>query len=157
MKKTIITLLLIFLPIYAHASPVDKRIQILQIIDQSNSINETMADTLLYSAMIDLEQKHPEATELEKAQYKEIMFNVIQATLKEQPLDLSSIVDVYDKYFTENEIKTIAEFYKSPTGVKFNNVLPAMMKDILKSTAEWQNELKPQMIKNLEKALRDYQ
>ena len=41
------------------------------------------------------------------------------------------MVAIYDKYFTESEIKDYIAFYKSPSGQKFVNVTPAMQTDIM--------------------------
>ena len=41
------------------------------------------------------------------------------------------MVAIYDKYFTDSEIKDYIAFYKSPSGQKFVNVTPALQADIM--------------------------
>ena len=43
---------------------------------------------------------------------------------------------LYDKYFTENELKDMIGFYKSPTGKKFVKVTPQLTLDAMQKTNE---------------------
>ena len=79
-------IIFILTPIYAYATPSEKRVAIIEILEQGESIHNQLADLMLYTAILDLEKNHPEATTLEKTQYKEIMFKAIQMTLNENPL-----------------------------------------------------------------------
>ena len=56
-------------------------------------------------------------------------------------IDLSRIVEelsygLYDKYFTEAEIKDLIIFYKSPTGKKSIDVMPRMFSESMSNTME---------------------
>ena len=45
-------------------------------------------------------------------------------------LDLMSTnIELYDKYFTNDEIKGMIQFYESPVGQKAVQVLPAIMQE----------------------------
>lgn len=41
------------------------------------------------------------------------------------------MVAIYDRYFTESEIKDFIAFYTSPSGQKFINVTPSIQKDMM--------------------------
>jgi uncharacterized protein len=43
---------------------------------------------------------------------------------------------LYDKYFTENDLKDLIAFYKSPTGKKTLSVLPALLNDSMQKSGE---------------------
>jgi hypothetical protein len=43
---------------------------------------------------------------------------------------------VVDKYYTEDDLKNLIAFYKSPTGRKVLEVMPQMMGDIMVRTNE---------------------
>ena len=45
-------------------------------------------------------------------------------------------VELYDKYFTEGEIKDLIVFYKSPTGKKTIDVLPKMFAESITNTMD---------------------
>lgn len=53
-----------------------------------------------------------------------------------QKLNLPQMVEdisysLYDKYFTENELRDLIAFYKSPTGQKTISVMPSLMTDVM--------------------------
>jgi hypothetical protein len=52
-------------------------------------------------------------------------------------------VDLYDKYFTEDEIKDLIVFYKSHTGKKTTEVLPKMFGESMTNTI---NAIKPKVL-----------
>jgi hypothetical protein len=48
-----------------------------------------------------------------------------------------AVATVWARNFTEDELVTIAEFYKSPTGQKFAEIGPRVIQDSLKSVESW--------------------
>jgi hypothetical protein len=69
----------------------------------------------------------------------------ISATVEAVALELVSrradldkaVATVWARNFTEDELVTIAEFYKSPTGQKFAEIGPRVIQDSLKSVESW--------------------
>ena len=60
------------------------------------------------------------------------------------------MVDIYDKYFTREEIKELIEFHKSPAGQKMLNTMPDIQKDIMtimmnKHIPEFQEKIQQKM------------
>ncbi|MCK4244884.1 MAG: DUF2059 domain-containing protein [Candidatus Omnitrophica bacterium] len=56
-------------------------------------------------------------------------------------IDLGQLMEqvyfpLYDKYFTENELKDMIRFYESPTGKKFVKVTPQLTVDVMQKTNE---------------------
>lgn len=54
----------------------------------------------------------------------------------QQKVNLAEVLDqmmasILDKYFTEDDLKSLIAFYKSPVGVKMLQVMPQMMVDIM--------------------------
>jgi len=67
-----------------------------------------------------------------KVNSAEIMKSIMQ-TVKEiskKMLD-EDMVGLYDKYFTQDEIKDYIRFYKTPSGQKFLKVMPDLQKDLM--------------------------
>lgn len=60
---------------------------------------------------------------------------------------LNRLVPVYDKYFSEEEIKVLTSFYKSPVGKKLIKVTPALMEDSMKANVSYFQESIPKSLK----------
>ena len=55
---------------------------------------------------------------------------------------ISQLVPIYDKYFTEDELKGLINFYKSPLGHKLLTVTPLIMQDSMTASVEYfQNKM----------------
>lgn len=68
----------------------------------------------------------------------------------------TDMVDIYDKYFTEQEINDFTAFYKTPAGQKMLKVLPEIQKEIMtlmmqKYMPEMQSKIK-EAVEKLEPA-----
>jgi len=62
----------------------------------------------------------------------------VALTLTPRRADLDrAVASVWARNFTEDELVTIAEFYKSPTGQKFAEIGPRVIQDSLKSVESW--------------------
>ncbi len=53
------------------------------------------------------------------------------------------LVPVYDKYFSEDELKELIAFYKGSTGRKLIKVMPSIMEDSMKATESYFQEKMP--------------
>ena len=60
----------------------------------------------------------------------------LQLTSRRADLN-EAVARVWAKNFTEDELVTIAEFYKSPTGQKFAEIGPRVIQELLKSVETW--------------------
>lgn len=68
-------------------------------------------------------------------------FNNRFKELMRQKLNLPQLMEqiiysIYDKYFTEDDLKTMVAFYKSPAGIKLREVMPKMATDVMLKTQE---------------------
>ena len=72
--------------------------------------------------------------EEKRSQVKEL-FNLDEITEK--------LIPLYDKYFNENDLKALVEFYKSPVGQKYMDATPAMTKEIIDVTVNYFKEKLP--------------
>ena len=82
--------------------------------------------------------------------------SAMQAYLKEENISMlrkiqsTTMVDLYDKYFTIAEIQKYIDFYKTPEGQKMLEVMPNLQKDLVtnmmnKDFPEMQERLKKRM------------
>lgn len=73
------------------------------------------------------------------------LYQQISVTVEQVALELAirrkdlneAVARVWAKAFTEDELVTIAEFYKSPTGQKFAEIGPTVIQDSLKQVESW--------------------
>ena len=68
----------------------------------------------------------------------------LQLTSRRQDLD-EAVARVWAKNFTEDELVTIAEFYKSSTGQKFAEIGPRVIQESLKSVESWSTRVGEEM------------
>ncbi len=85
----------------------------------------------------------------------------ISATVEEVALQLASrrndldeaVARVWAKNFTEDELVTIAEFYRSTTGQKFAEIGPRVIQESLKSVESWSTRVGEEMYEKSREAL----
>lgn len=53
---------------------------------------------------------------------------------------IERIIPIYDKYFTEVELKGLLDFYNGPLGQKFLDVSPSMAKDVVDASINYFKE-----------------
>jgi hypothetical protein len=85
----------------------------------------------------------------------------ISATVEAVALELiarradlnEDVARVWAKNFTEDELVTIAEFYKSPTGQKFAEIGPQVIQDSLKAVEGWSTRVGEELYERSREAL----
>ena len=66
------------------------------------------------------------------ARPKEMMNSIMQIVEDIAKREINEdMVNIYDKYFSQNEINDLVSFYKSPSGHKFVKVTPDIQKDLM--------------------------
>ncbi len=91
-----------------------------------------------------------ELESLTPAQREEVRLKVVSSTLRagqrmfellQEKIDFNKLVEdislpLYDKYFTENELSDLVVFYKSATGKKIIEVMPALVAESMTRAAD---------------------
>jgi uncharacterized protein len=79
-----------------------------------------------------IKEAHPEATEHDLAEGDRLMDQVFN----ELPLDeiIESMIPIYQKHFTGQDLGAISAFYASPTGQKMVREMPAMMQESMQAS-----------------------
>jgi hypothetical protein len=62
---------------------------------------------------------------------------------------VSLTIPIYDKYFTEEEIRQLITFYKTPTGQKIISTMPSVMKEAMTAGQTWGKEISDKILKRL--------
>ncbi len=69
-------------------------------------------------------------------------------------IDANSLIDliipIYDKYYSEEDLKQLAEFYQSPLGKKIISTLPNLTADSMKAGQEWGKSISEKIMLQLQ-------
>lgn len=143
----------------------EKRALIAELLDVTGSRKSAMQ---VYQAMLDQQEKmmpdlvkesvanNAEFQRLTDEQREELRKKLVENSnrtskrvkeLFEERIDFSKIVEdisyeLYDKYYTEDELKDLVGFYRTSTGKKTIAVMPTMFSESMTMTME---RIKPQM------------
>jgi hypothetical protein len=90
---------------------------------KTDSVAERMMETML-------QIKTPYANDKRKDSLYRILMKGEMVILMKN-INENYMVDIYDRYFTSEEIQQYIDFYKTPAGQKMVNVGPAMQKDLM--------------------------
>jgi len=79
-----------------------------------------------------IKQAHPQATEHDLAEGDRLMDQVIS----DLPLDemIETMIPIYQRHFTRQDMASISAFYASPTGQKFVREMPAMVQESMEAS-----------------------
>ena len=61
------------------------------------------------------------------------------------------IIPIYEKYYTEDDIKKVIEFYQSPVGQKMISTMPQLMQESMKAGEIWGKEIGQKVYDDLKK------
>src|SRR5690606_38959186 len=119
------------------------------IANMSKIIGKNLRATLLSKLKSNKELTDEQKQEKASTQADKIM-EVFKSKLdmREELLTLSA--SLYDKHFTEEELKVMLDFYKSPAGKKFMEDSPAVMKE---ASVRLKDQLNPRVNELMAKKL----
>jgi hypothetical protein len=100
------------------------------------------------------QRKHPDATPLEIRKVAEIAGENAQNGVKIFSVDelIEAIVPVYQKHLTHSDVRTMIDFYNSPTGQKVLKELPGMMSESMQAVQPIIQKHLPEIEAQAEKA-----
>ncbi|MCC6461938.1 MAG: DUF2059 domain-containing protein [Saprospiraceae bacterium] len=139
MKKLLLATALCLMAVAAFSQTTTKTAQIRKLLELSGSgkMGVMMMDNLL-PALKNLAPDAP-ADFWEEVQ-KEV-----------HPEDIVElVVPIYDKYYTEEDIRQLIVFYESPVGQKMVAQMPAVMQESMAVGQEWGREIAEKVISRLE-------
>ena len=65
------------------------------------------------------------------------------------------VIPIYQKYFSDSEIKAITAFYKSDTGKKFVNAMPSIAIESSQAGEEWAKKSMERILPRIQRRLRE--
>ena len=157
MKKTVFVLFLC-ISVFTNGFSQTKQESIKELfhIMKNDSMMNKMLDSMVPTMVGQMQSQMQDS--VARAKSIDIM-NVSMQTVKGfVPQMMDDMALIYDKYFTEKEIKDFIVFYKSPSGQKYLSLSPEIMKEFMgtmmqKYMPEMQKAMKAKMeeLKNSEK------
>lgn len=112
--------------------------EVLQVTGARQNVQvmwDSMAQQAASMAAQSYQRKHPDATPLEIRKAAELAGVSIQKAIKVLSIDelFDAMVPVYQRHLTHADIRTVIEFYSSPTGQKMIKEMPAMMSEAMQA------------------------
>jgi hypothetical protein len=146
MKKVILVSVFCFVAfINGYSQTKKESIKELFNLMQTDSLIDKMSASIAPSM---LNQMPGQLTDsVKRARSAELMISIMPSVkeLIKKILD-ENMVDIYDKYFTQNEINDYISFYKTPSGQKLIQVSPDIQKDLMEVMSQ---RYMPELQKNL--------
>ena len=151
MKKVILVLVFI-LPLLMNSYSQTKKesIKELFIAMQQDTIIDRMFNSMIPTMMNQMQSQMPSDSTAQVRSNE--LTKTLLAVAKEitKKMINTDMVELYDKYFTQDEIKDYTAFYKSPSGQKYIKATPDIQKDLMivmfqKYMPEMQKSIKERM------------
>lgn len=68
--------------------------------------------------------------------------------VKAEDLD-ALVIPIYDKYYTDSDIKQLIEFYNSPVGRKMTEKMPVILQESMEAGKEWGKQIAEKVLTRL--------
>jgi hypothetical protein len=82
-----------------------------------------------------------------RTQLVNLFFEKLSSKIGPATMELS--IPVYDKYFSDEEIRQLTAFYQTPLGAKTTKVLPQLMAEIVTTSQVWAQQLMQDCMKEV--------
>jgi len=130
MKKTVFVLFLC-LSVFTNGFSQTKQESIKELfhIMKNDSMMNKMLDSMVPTMAGQMQSEMKDS--VTRARSTDIMNISMQAVKGFIPQMMDDMALIYDKYFTEKEIKDFIVFYKSPSGQKYLSLSPEIMKEFM--------------------------
>jgi len=145
--KNVIFLFLLCISLTANGFSQTKQESIKELmhIMKSDSMMIKMIDQMMPAMLNKMQTQMKDQADTNERSEK-MMVIVKQIITEATPKIMDKMILMYDKYYTESEIKDIITFYKSPTGQRTLSTMPLIMKEMM---VDMTSTLIPDMAKEI--------
>lgn len=140
-------------PAASAESATPAKLALVQRLDKAMNFDGMMNSMMgsMMPAMIDAQRKaHPEITDAQAKVISDVSISVLQ---KYTPKMKEAMYQVYAETFSEDELKSIVEFYESPNGQAVLHKMPLVMQKFLPAVTammpQMQADMQQQMCEKL--------
>jgi len=146
MKKVLIIIISCFLfgGIISAQTKKDDIRELFTLLDPGQMIDK------IFENMIDVFKHHGNTQIRQEDQQEFTTYLTQEVKAMTDNLINEHMLNIYDKYFTHEEVKNLIKFYKTPTGKKMITTMPDIQKDIMtimmnKHIPEFQEKIQKKM------------
>ncbi len=159
----LLVLILTALPARAEAQPIDPS----KVQDIKKLLALIRLEEVVMSAAENTLERFFPILKKAMAQNNETVSETVFAILRGSTLSLvkrqvsaegglmDRVVPLYDKHYTQNEIRKLIQFYETPLGKKVSALRPQIAKEGMVVAEEWVNFLEPLLVSALSKKLKE--
>lgn len=149
MKKLICSLLLVFvLSFSSKAQSKEYKKLVKEYMETTNALAQFKVNI---GTIIDMFRENEAYADIPESFWKDFQAE-IEKNSETRLIDM--FVEIYYKYFTEEDFKEIIAFYQTPIGKKLLQNNPAIIKDAMSIGKKWGEEVAEQVLDNLKKELK---
>ena len=111
-----------------------------ELIEITNAADLVVAtiDTLMPVMIDQVREQHPGLNEEMLGEFQTAFREEVNASIGEY-IDLQAAI--YERYFTEEELQALVEFYRTPLGQKTIETMPAILNEVLALGSTWGKEM----------------
>lgn len=102
--------------------------EVMQVRERLQSMLQTQQEEMTTVTHNMFNKALPDATPAQKSKFEEIVAGALGNLLKDYPVDdvLRDMITIYQKHFSESDLKQITAFYSSSVGQKVLREIPAI-------------------------------
>jgi hypothetical protein len=132
------------------------RADIVKLMELTGALEagEMMATLMADELLSQFEKIHPEVPARAWEIGREVIREEFGVAFQEEDGFLNSMIPLYAKYFTHDEIRGLTRFYETDLGKKTIAVMPALMQEGVELGREWGVEMGPRIERALKARLR---
>ena len=140
--------LLCLIPAYAQEMTPEKHAEIEKLLEVTGSmkIGQQMSRVMVGQLNNAIRATHPDVPDRVMKAIPEAVNGIIDEHLNEFA---QIMIHIYDKYYTEDEIKQLIQFYSSGVGKKSIEQTPTIMQEGMEAGKQWGRSLGPEINKRL--------
>ncbi|MEZ0231419.1 MAG: DUF2059 domain-containing protein [Methylophilaceae bacterium] len=122
-------------------------------ITGSANIGKQFADAISQQMFKIIKQARPDIPDRALVVMNDALTNLMSEKMYTQDGLIERIIPIYSKYFTNDEIKQLLDFYKTPLGQKSISVMPQLLNESMLAGQAWGQSLEPEIQKRVVLAL----
>lgn len=130
--------------VYAQEISQAKRLLIDRLLEQSGQSSQDVAKQMGGATVVQmanvLKKAQVQVTQKHISVMQEVVSDVIDSELDGF---FDRMYPIYDKHFSEEDLRNVVAFYDTPTGKRLVSATPALMQDTMVLAQQWANDIQP--------------
>lgn len=149
----LLVLLMSFPAVYASEEHVskEKKQNIIELMELTGALDIGLQFSKIMNAQLTsiLAKNNPDIPKEKYVIVGQVVNSVIEKNIRSENGFLNKLIPIYDKYFTNEDLRILLAFYQSDTGKKIIKALPNIMQESMAAGQEWGKSLVPIFLEQL--------